>query len=95
MSISELLTSQLGGGVVGQLAGQIGADTGSTQKAVTAAVPLLLAAIVFLAKVNTLFRHLNFAQGSFCLSHLVPSLSPASSVINLEHLPMRLYWDQT
>ena len=38
----DVLTSQLGGSMMDQLSGQIGADRDSTEKAVTAAIPVLL-----------------------------------------------------
>ena len=45
MSISDLLTQQLQGGAIRQIAGQIGADEGSTGKALSAALPLLMGAM--------------------------------------------------
>lgn len=44
-SLFDLLTSQLGGSVTQQIAGQIGADEGSTGKALSAALPLLMSAL--------------------------------------------------
>ncbi|MBC8042294.1 MAG: DUF937 domain-containing protein [Rhizobacter sp.] len=43
--IMNLITSQLGSGAVQQLSQNIGADENATQKAITAAVPLLLSAL--------------------------------------------------
>ncbi len=44
-SIIDLLTSQLGGGAVQQIAGKIGADQNTTSKALSAALPLLITAL--------------------------------------------------
>ena len=45
MSLLDLLTQQLGNQAVGALASQLGADSSSTQKAVTAALPALVGAL--------------------------------------------------
>jgi hypothetical protein len=44
-NLAELVLQQLGGGGISQLSQQLGTDEGTTQNAVTAAVPLLLAAL--------------------------------------------------
>ena len=44
-SILDMLTGQLGGGALQQIAGTIGADEGTTGKALSAAMPLLMSAL--------------------------------------------------
>jgi hypothetical protein len=44
-SLLDMLTSQIGGGVMQQIAGKIGADEGTTSKALSAAMPLLMSAL--------------------------------------------------
>ena len=44
-SILDMLTGQLGGAVIQQIAGKVGADQNTTSKALSAAVPLLMTAL--------------------------------------------------
>ena len=63
-SILDMLTSQLGGSAVRQIAGKIGADENSTGKALSAAMPLLLTA---------LSRNAANPQGAESLHHALSS----------------------
>lgn len=44
-ALTEMLTQQLAGSAISQLSGKIGADTGTTSKALALAVPLLISAL--------------------------------------------------
>lgn len=45
MSLLDVLTQQLGGDAIGQISRQVGADTDATSKAISGALPLLVAAL--------------------------------------------------
>jgi hypothetical protein len=44
-ALTEMLTQQLGGGAISEISGKIGADPGTTGKAVSIAIPLLISAL--------------------------------------------------
>jgi len=45
MDLASMLTQQLGGGALQQISSQLGTDPGTTQSAISAALPLLLGAV--------------------------------------------------